>query len=833
MSVLKLSSSASLLALVTCLTAAPQAMAQNSDETSQTAIPTVVVTDEAKAAPAYEFGRATDSGVSLFSGQSVQDRAPGSGDVNQILKLAPTVQFSADEGMADDESLQDLRPAQISISGARALENLFILDGVGVNSRLDTFNTNAQHYDEVAGAASAQSIWVDSSLIGEVKLIDSNISAEYGGFLGGVVDITTRAPAYKYGVSAYYGFTRTDMASYRMPDSVRAELDGDYPDKPDYEKTRYGFTVDLPVNDRLRLMGAYNYSDATVTYYRGTNYGGYAFGQTSRSENFLLKGEYDLANDLTLDGQITWSPYESQNASGNGIDNQMYQHGGGLASNLRLRGKRGDADWSVRLSYANSDNDRKAPAVNLSLPSSVEGIDWCTATNCTMGSFGDLQQRQQDFALNTRWSQPLWGGDFAGGFDFTHTIAERNRPEDNYAYSRSTVNSAVQCLYPEEAAALTCVPGSYVLTQYSIYQAYNTEVDLQTYTLWGEQSFDWAGFEVRAGLRYDYETFLGNHNLSPRLSVAHDLPWFGMTATVGANRYYSRSFLGYALREGGPDNYTYRRTAVNGVYGDWSLYSHTSSAQYSDSDLKTPYSDELTAALTGQLLGGRYRVKGILRESEDQFSRTSATETYVSETLGTRTRTVYTAGNDGTSSYRGLSVEWQRDFGRHTLGFSSNFSKTKSSNIDYYDELEDSAAEMVYYNGEVVSLWAALADNQREDFASPVVVNADWGSTWFDGRVRTNVNARFKDAFTQIEDTGENITVDGSAYDVYGPVEYGASVDANLTLQAEVARTQFGTATLDLRVNNLFDTVRNKNSTATTQPYQLGRNIWVTLRYKY
>ncbi|WP_035305240.1 TonB-dependent receptor plug domain-containing protein [Brevundimonas sp. EAKA] len=795
------------------------------------AIPTVVVTDESKASTAYSFGSAVDSGTTVFSGESVLDRAPGSGDANQLLKLAPTVQFSANEGMADDESLQDLRPSRISIAGSSYLDNLFVLDGVGVNSRLDTFNTKAQHYGEVAGAASAQSIWVDSSLIGEIKLIDSNIPAEYGGFLGGVVDIKTRAPAYAYGATAYYGFTQTDMASYRMTNAVRAELEGVYPDKPGYEKSRYGFTIDLPVNDRLRLMGGYSYSDATVTYYRGSAYGGGPFGQTSKSENFLLKGEYDLATDLTLEGQITWSPYESMNASGNGIDNQMYQHGGGLASNLRLRGKHGAADWNVQLTYADSDNDRDAPAVNLSLPSSV--ANWCDSSNCTMGSFGDLEQSQQDYGLKTTWSQPLAGGKLIAGFDFTHTTAEKNRPQDNYAYSRSTVSSAVRCLYPEEAAALTCVPGSYALTQYSIYRAYQTQVDLQTYSLWGSYDFDWRGFEVRAGLRYGHETFLGNHDVSPRLSIAHDLPWFGMTATVGLNRYYSRGFLGYALREDAPDNYIYRRTPVRGVYGDWTLYSHTSTARYSDSDLKTPYSDELTAAVAGGLLGGEYRVKGILREGKDQFSLTKTTETYISETLGTRSRTVSTVDNDGSSSYRGLSVEWMRKFGRHTISFNSNVSHTKTSAMEYYDELEDTEAELVYYKGEVVSMWKALADNQRPDYASPIIINADLGSTWLNGRIRTNLNARFKDEFTQVEDTGENITVDGSAYDVYGEVQYDASIDANLSLQAEIARTQYGTTTLDLRVNNLFDTIRNNNSTSTSQPYQLGRNLWVSLKYKY
>ena len=95
---------------------------------------------------------------------------------------------------------------------------------------------------------------------------------------------------------------------------------------------------------------------------------------------------------------------------------------------------------------------------------------------------------------------------------------------------------------------------------------------------------------------------------------------------------------------------------------------------------------------------------------------------------------------------------------------------------------------------------------------------AGWGSTATGGTGRS---------------TGETMTVDGARYAVYGPITYDASIDANLSLQAEIARTQFGTTTLDLRVNNLFDTIRNNNSTSTSQPYQLGRNLWVSLKYKY
>lgn len=826
--------SASAAALLLAGAAQAQGQTQNQADQADAAIPTVVVTDESRASTAYSYGSPINSGETTFSADSIRDRAPGSGDGNQLLKLAPTVQFSNDEGMAVDENLQDIRPAQISIAGASPWDNLFILDGVSVGSRL--FSPDGVQGIDTVASGSVQGIWVDSSLIGKMTLLDSNVSAEYSGFLGGVVDVETRAPAHTYGVTAYYGLTRTDMASYRMPDSVRTELNGVFPEKPDYEKTRYGFSVDLPVNERLRLLAAYSYSDSLVTYYRTAGYVDPTYGQTSTSENYLLKAEYDLSPNLTFDGQINWSPYESTNAAAASIDSLMRQQGGGLTTKARLRGQRGDARWSVQLSYTDADSGRKAPGINYMLPSSDPNVDWCTRSTCTKGSFGDIDQYQKDLGLKATWSQPLGAGDLNLGLEFTQVDVMRNRPETNYAYQTPVVSTSTQCADPAEEAALTCVPGSYAISRMQVYRAYRTEVDLQSYGLWSEYDFDWAGFEVRAGLRYDYESFLDNHSVAPRLSISHGLPWAGMTATIGANRYYRQSFLGYAIRENTLQTQQYTRTAVNGVWGNtWRLTNESSLNRYSQADLSTPYSDELTAAVQGDLLGGRFRVKGILRDGKDQFSVSEVRETYTTDSGGTNTRLVGTPNNDGHSKYRGLSLEWNRDFGRrHNLALNTNFSKSQATNISLFDESADLEGDtLVYYKGEVVSLFKALSDNQREDFASPIIINADWASSWFDGRMRTNVNARFRDEFTRVEDTGETATVDGVRYDVYGPITYDASVDVNLSVQAEIVRTQYGTTTLDLRVNNLFDTVRNNNSTSTTNPYQLGRNLWVSLKYQY
>lgn len=86
-------------------------------------------------------------------------------------------------------------------------------------------------------------------------------------------------------MTATYSATSTDLTSFNLSDASSDRLAGDLPPEPDYDKQRWGLSLDLPVNDRLRLLAGYNHSSSEVVYQRSDNYGGGLFGQSSTSEN--------------------------------------------------------------------------------------------------------------------------------------------------------------------------------------------------------------------------------------------------------------------------------------------------------------------------------------------------------------------------------------------------------------------------------------------------------------------------------------------------------------------------------------------------------------------
>lgn len=788
---------------------------------------------------AYEVGRGNDNGTTTIKRKEIEARTPGSGDVNQLLKLLPTVQFNRNEGLANREDIQDIRPADIAIAGGRIYENLITVDGIDVGSRLDVTNDNPFNFNEPAGG-SAQGLWLDAELVGEITLRDSNVSAEFGRFTGGALDIKTREARRSWGMSVTGSYTEDALASYLLSEPSRAAFEASgqpLPDPPAFRRWRFGASIDMPLSDKGGLLFAVNRSRADVLYFRSAAYDFEPGFRSSISDNFLLSGNYDLGRNLKLSGQFTWSPYESEAANANGIDNLIVSKGGGIGGRLRLEST-GDVRWDVTATYNRSDTSRTAPPANFSIPSNTTNGAVCSNTNCTIGGFGSLDQTQTIYGLNARIALDIGPGELRGGLDIQRVEALRERPETNFAFQTAVRGTNIVCLDGED---LTCANGEYALTQRQVYLPYRADIGLDSVGAWTEYSLPLGPVDLRAGLRYDYESFLGNHNLAPRLAATWNLgsDW---QMTLGANRYYGRSMLAYAIREQYPPNITERRAGVltNGQrqFSDsqWALFNATFPTSFSGSDLDTPFSDELTAGINAPVLGGVVRLRGIARWGKDEFARSlQQQEQTVLPTGATATRRFFTLTNDGESSYRGVSVEWVKTIGKHTFAINGNYSKTQTTNADFFLTAEDveEAAEQVLFNGEVVELLTLLEQNQRLEFAAPLLINASWTGLWLDDRLTTNLNLRYQSGFERIEDTGVNQTINGTQFDVYDFVQYNDRINVDLNLQFDVLRTRLGTLTLDARISNLLDTIPAPNSAAIAQPFQFGRSTWLGLRYRF
>lgn len=126
-----------------------------------------------------------------------------------------------------------------------------------------------------------------------------------------------------------------------------------------------------------------------------------------------------------------------------------------------------------------------------------------------------------------------------------------------------------------------------------------------------------------------------------------------------------------------------------------------------------------------------------------------------------------------------------------------------------------------------------MINNRRLNMASPFILNGSWTARWFNERLTTNLNLRFRDGFSRIEDTGVNQTVSGTSYDVYGLIAYKASIDANLNAQLELIREGEIRLALDMRVSNLLNKVPVREWDDEGEPYQMGRAFWLGAKLKF
>lgn len=822
--------------------AAQEGASQEGDEDSDTqeAVQLEAIEIEDTRVPAAFRGLVADqqSGLSVVDKTSATALDSGSGDALDVLRLLPNVHFDVNQLSVRAEDLQDLRPSDISISGGQVYDNSIRIDGVAVDNVMDVTQDNPYHFLEVAGAA-AQTVFLDPSLIERLEVRDSDIPARYGEFSGGVVDAKLRDPADSLGASLGFGFENDNLTEYEVDDAELAAADP----PPVFTKWRLHGTLDVPLHDRAGLLFGFGRSQSEVDYALSEGYGGQFRGHRSTSDNFLVKGLYDFGNGTELRSSLVYSPYVSEAAHPNGIDNLIESNGGGLTFKTELGGAAGELNWLLRGSYVDADMSRNAQPYSFSWSSAAPSIDFCSNRNCTKGGSGDIEQYQRDYTLEAQARHPVFGGELEFGVEFGRVRAFKSRQEEGRAYMRGTYNADTVCADPDDPA---CIDGEIALSRYSAFLPFTADVEVDQGSIWAEQSRSLGDVDLRLGLRMSWDDYLEHTNLAPRLLGAWNIR-SDIQLSAGLSRYYTRNFVGYAIRSQYPDFYRFDRTGSRDgsslVFdtADWSLSRTSVLTGYRDAGLDTPYSDETTLALSFPVLSpleGVARLKVVEREHRDQIVRLPIEQiTEVDDTGEDYTRRVYFPSNHGATDYLGLSAQWVGRWRNTALTMSVAWSETVNNADDlgtYFDgyDAEDLATDFVLYQGRIVSVAELQDDAYRENFATPMKVDVSATSAWFDNALVTALWFHWKDEYETIGDTGVNEVVDGTRYDVYDTILRDASlrVDANLTYA--LPEFAVGRLAFEVRVSNLLSELPHTDI-ASSRPYQRGRSIRLGMNWVF
>lgn len=760
---------------------------------------------------AYESFDAVDSGLSVISQEAIEIYNQGSNDTSELLNVLPFVELDVERYEGSAQAEQHIRPSDFSISGGKFYDNNISIDGVSINSVMDVVSTDEdqEDYDDVNGST-AQTFYIDPSLLGAVQVYDSNVSAEHGNFSGGAVDFQVRDPKDTFHASISGGIQKDEMIYY-----IGQDKSGDY--YPDFLRYNTSASFDLPLTEKLKVLVAYSRSESAADYYRGENYGFAPYTNSDVSENYLVKAIYEINDDLESEFMFSTSPYSSEHTSANSANSERKTKSDGLITYLGFSGYHFDYDWNSKLSYNKFDTGRDWDGDRYKWDASSDyGSSLCFSdASCFEGGYGDLYQTQEDYKLDFTASTDLLDGTIRFGTESTYTRAYRERPQDNAYYSQYVLSSShgIDCEVNDPA----CM-SDIAFTSKTTYDQYVADVGVYQQVLWTEYEREFGSVLVRGGLRYDYENYLNNHNVSPRFVTSWEF-YSGYDLTLGANRYYTRNTVAYAIKDATPATTTYKRTLnSDGTLSDWAFDSSGVNYDYSDSDLKTPYSDEITAALTvPTFLDGSFRIKGVKRFHRDQFLSSQEWDSGVSN---------WTLTNDGKTDYQAIALEWGGQLNKdHALSASVRWQETNTFGETYMstDDIDELQNHFIYYDGRVMSEYDLKLLENPDNYATPVKANLTLTSSWWSNRLLTSLGVVYRGSYDTIDETGTYTEVGGTDYEIYEKDKVNSYTEVNLNSKLEVYRTAQTSTVLSARVTNLFNTDPYSESST----YRKGRAFWL------
>lgn len=806
---------------------------------------------------------AADTGTSTLSEGQIAARAEGS-DANGILRNLPNVQYQNDideEAGATDQTVIDLKPREVSISGARIYENNFILEGMEINTvtgsqerygdeALADRTITPPNADRVYGLHS-QTVFVPAEFLTEATVIDSNASAKYGNFQGGVVSYKleeAEKEQWKGHVSTDY--TTSDWTSYNL-----GTEDGLNPNdiaRNEYMKRRQAISVGGPLSDNLSVRLQYSRQDAVTDKDKA-----YRYTETDRIEQDSLnqfyrgqlKAETDLG-DFTLEGAFTaydqvWEHALWRNLRLNTETRSLtskLQHdyefedldvGGVAISNVKLESKltygTSDTlnDMNANVAHAYMQSFRRSAANGGGLWQSTELSDWCrtdttvSQTICYDGATGDKQQGQDQFGWNEELTGDIWSGSFLIGTEFKHTKGHRSRPEDAIYYGTYTSLGQV----PASITGFVCNTTEECSTEQfasnkTIYKAFDITAQVNSFATYAELEQDWDWFELRAGARLTYDDYMQNLDLAPR-AVATWKPFEDLSLSIGANRYYNAQSLAFAIRDQQPRGQSYIRVRSGATVGStWTPAAITGNYTNSASDLETPYTDEISVSLKGvePLFDGEWRLRFLDRQSKSQFA---------SEAVG-QSRFLT---NNGSGAYQSFTAEYSKNLELESawgldealFNASITWSRNEVSNNSYFEtDFED---EYIWYKNKSYTLAGFNVVTGNMDI--PLRAQTGLSTKWLDSRLTLDINANYNFGYTGVKNTDQNpIVINGLSHEIYEDFDFDPTLTVDLAASYKVYEEEDRGMTVNLKVNNLFNEIGNATASA-NNPWVIGRTLWV------
>lgn len=793
-------------------------------------------------------------GETVIGEKAIKAFPGANGDITTLLRMHPSVQFSSNQQSSNTPG--ELEPANISINGAKYYQNNFMIDGISINNDLDpgaqSYGLNRQ-FD--ATPSNSHGIALDADLLQEVKVYDSNVPAEYGGFNGGVIDAITRRPSQELHGKISASMTRSEWTKYHLNEGDEVEFANASNEQyqPDFEKLTVRGTLEGHITDDFGAIVNFSQKRSTINLNAYDN--GYQSktsennrDQTRRIDNYLIKTYWNVNERLTLDSSFTYAPQENTFFTANRKNSEFTNINGGYQTSFKAIWSGDKATWTHKLALTDLTSSRDADTNNMVWWYYSADKNWGNPTGNTArsveGNVGSLEQRQRGitYTLKSDWVPLQFAGlehNLTSGIELAHTVAEWERDDEVTAVTGFTRDNGTTCAAGDDLCSVSRLLNNNTRqfgSLKTVYGAGSISITENKYAFYLQDNLQLGKLGLRPGLRFEGDDYMEKKTIAPRF--AGDYDFFGDRSTVavfGANRYYGRNIYKYRLADGRQQlNKTYRRTSSG---GNWTVSSQQlNTTRFSGLDI--PYDDELMAGIEQRWFDTEFKLKYVHREGRDKIIRPSARIQGLPAESGYAT-TYYSYTNDGQSESDNVSLtitplkdlEWQGT--KTSLQWALDWSKIKSADANYDEGLTINQFENldVIYDGQIMKYDELPASDYNRPWTARMTAITEipqWNLT-------ISNFIRYRGPYDQIVETNDEVFVGGTALPVFEAVRVSAAPTWDMRLDWEIPTGKDEALFVGVDVTNVTDKVNSiagrTNTSATT--YETGRQFWLEVGYRF
>lgn len=742
---------------------------------------------------------------SNISSKTLEGIPSNNGDITSALKILPNVQYN--NSQLSSHTPGEIDPANVSISGGLYYQNNFQIDGFNMNNDLNP-SISGGNYNPVAVTAlpgQSQGLNIDISLIDSINVQDSNISAAYGGFSGGVIEANTKKATKKFGAKISYQITQGDaspnhfsLTNYHINNNdINNFLHStSATSQPKFIKHIFRSSLESKFNSKAGIIASFTTTQSFIPL------NSYAQSQINttldksqkiqkrQSYNLFLKGNYD-ANDYTrIEASYAYIPQYNNYFIVNTKDSDFDMLSGGHQAGIKTFIDNNLGYLKIQSNFNFLENSRTNSKDNMYIWRYSTDKNWNPNGNNAEGGYGNVNSRQ--ISLDSKIVQDFKALKYKDlenyisiGLEFGYTNVYYERLNDTMIgfgntqpLKNNTICSDTQWC-SNGVVDISKIPinqqtqwkdnnGQWI-SRATLYKAGKIELHNFTIGSFIEDNinfnlYDFGEIQSRVGLRLDYDTYMNKNTLAPRFSINYNAPWgenaFNTQFIFGANRYYGRNLFAFKLmEERSALQWTLNRTQENQRWENATATQNKNDTNFKK--LKVPYSDELTGAISQNLNLVNLTIKYIYRNGKDEVRRVCqapdgsisnyncAANTSITKEL----RYVYT--NNGVSQSNIISITLQN---QHPLEFyeiknnillAFDWTNVNRNYADYNSDFElgEFQNDLISYNGKIIR----YADRPAENFIRPYTLRLNtihsfnlWNINWIWSnlfRYRSSYNA--------------------------------------------------------------------------------------------